>query len=461
MTENFVMKSNINRMVQPGLGGRLVLMAMLFTLTCIIANPVRAAEDSQSPLTLQEAVAKARSHSYLSQAQNLDYEGSLEEKHQALTGFLPKVQANYRLISYREQPYRISGGMRASVAHQALYHWDATIIQPLFTGFGLTSKYQMAELTTRVRKQEKQQVNLDVGRDAKSAYYNVLLTEKILQVREQTIQAIQAQESDAQKFFDQELIPLNDLLRAKVALANALQEKEAAAAQLQMAQAGFNLLIGEATDSPVLLEDVNAVQPLDTDKDLPQYVSAALVNRPVLITGRLGLQSLEKAVQAAQSRYYPQVSAFASYEQDGNNPAANENDYANRYNSSAGIQAQWDVFEWGKTRSQVAQSRLGLKAAQQRIMALEDKVRLEVESAYRDLEVACRNIATSEQALGQARENWRIIRLQYQEQMSTSTDVLDAQTYLSQADTNYYLSLYGYLISLADLERAVGLETIP
>ena len=53
-------------------------------------------------------------------------------------------------------------------------------------------------------------------------------------------------------------------------------------------------------------------------------------------------------------------------------------------------------------------------------------------------------------------ENWRITDLQYKEQIATSTDVLDARTELTQAESNYYQALYGYMISLCDLERAMG-----
>lgn len=42
------------------------------------------------------------------------------------------------------------------------------------------------------------------------------------------------------------------------------------------------------------------------------------------------------------------------------------------------------------------------------------------------------------------------------EQIATSTDVLDARNFLTQADTNYFRSMYGYLSAVAALERAVG-----
>jgi outer membrane protein TolC len=59
-------------------------------------------------------------------------------------------------------------------------------------------------------------------------------------------------------------------------------------------------------------------------------------------------------------------------------------------------------------------------------------------------------------AVKQAEENLRITTLQYQEQIVISTEVLDAEVYLTQARTNYYQALYGYQLAWADLERAVG-----
>ena len=60
------------------------------------------------------------------------------------------------------------------------------------------------------------------------------------------------------------------------------------------------------------------------------------------------------------------------------------------------------------------------------------------------------------QALDLARENWRISDLQYKEQVTTSTDVLDARALLTQADTNYFRAVYGFLDAVAGLDRAVG-----
>ena len=59
-------------------------------------------------------------------------------------------------------------------------------------------------------------------------------------------------------------------------------------------------------------------------------------------------------------------------------------------------------------------------------------------------------------ALDQAREHWRITNLRFRQQLTTSTEVLDARTYLSRAETGFYQALYGSGIARADLDEAVG-----
>ncbi|MBW1839608.1 MAG: TolC family protein, partial [Deltaproteobacteria bacterium] len=69
-----------------------------------------------------------------------------------------------------------------------------------------------------------------------------------------------------------------------------------------------------------------------------------------------------------------------------------------------------------------------------------------------------KNIFVAETAREQAEENSRLNQERYNEQMATTTDVLDAQTLLTEAQNNYYNALSDYHIAKARLERAVGRE---
>jgi outer membrane protein len=59
-------------------------------------------------------------------------------------------------------------------------------------------------------------------------------------------------------------------------------------------------------------------------------------------------------------------------------------------------------------------------------------------------------------AIEQAEENFRINQERYREQLATSTDVIDAQTLLTKAKSDYATALGDYNISYSKLERAMG-----
>jgi len=193
---------------------------------------------------------------------------------------------------------------------------------------------------------------------------------------------------------------------------------------------------------------------------LPDLLSQAMSCRPELKQLETALAQADLWIRMAQSDFYPKVYFTGRYEQLGDNPRATNNEFGNAYNTIIGAQAVWPFFEWGKTRADVNKARYDKKALDAKVEGVRDSIRLEVKNAHQQLLVADKNIDTAREALAQAEENFRITNLQYQQQVTTSTEVLDARTFLTQAEMNYYSALYGYMIARAELERAVGVEDI-
>ena len=103
----------------------------------------------------------------------------------------------------------------------------------------------------------------------------------------------------------------------------------------------------------------------------------------------------------------------------------------------ATVQLQWKFWQSGKTRADTANVRQQISALKSNIEGYRNQVLEEVRGSILDCRVAGGNIETAAAALEQAKENWRITALQYQEQTALASDVLDARTFLSQADANY------------------------
>ncbi|MCD6298013.1 MAG: TolC family protein, partial [Deltaproteobacteria bacterium] len=67
-----------------------------------------------------------------------------------------------------------------------------------------------------------------------------------------------------------------------------------------------------------------------------------------------------------------------------------------------------------------------------------------------------KNIPTTSKAVEQAEENLRVSEERYKAQVTTSTEVLDAQTLLTEGRMNYYRALYDHNLAKARLRRAIG-----
>ena len=85
-----------------------------------------------------------------------------------------------------------------------------------------------------------------------------------------------------------------------------------------------------------------------------------------------------------------------------------------------------------------------------------NNVRLQIKSDLLNLQTAYKNIKTAKLSVRQAEENLKITNLQYRQETVTSTEVLDADTYLKKAELNFFKQKTAYDIYLAKLQRAIG-----
>ncbi len=434
--------------------------AHLALLFCVIVTCSAGAQETiADPLTIEEAVEIAVKNNANVNESKEKINSASEQTESVRADRFFKIGASYSYTRLSEEPFQVintgsGGSVKAQVGDQDQHHWDVTLVQPIFTGFALSTKEHMARLEVQTVKLEKQETVLHVTQEVKTAFLHVLLAKKILLVIDDAISALQSHESDAQLLYESGLIRYNDLLAVKVELADVVQDREEALANRKMALANLNRWLNYDINQETELVDIENIP--FVAMDLLALIKEGLRDRPLFQALRLGLETLDDAIILEKSAYYPDVALIGSYQQDGNSLGAASNDFSNDHNASLTIQANWTLFEWNKTTSKVRKVQHDRRALLARIADIEDAVRLQIKDSYLRLTVAQKNIQTANEALTHAEENWRIINLLYKEQVAIATEVLDARTFLTRAETNFYNSLYGYRVALAALERATG-----
>ena len=414
-----------------------------------------------SILTLEQAVSEAIANNALVRYAMEREKAAVETKKSATADFFPKLSASYSYERLKEEPYAIFEnplvpGTKYKVPVRDLndFSWNISLIQPVFTGFALITKRQLAELNIDLRGIERQQAVLDVAKEAKIAYFRVLLAKRYVEIAKEEVDQLRLHLRDAKQFYDQGIIPRNDLLKSEVALAQAEQNLVKAKSNLKVAIANLNVVLERDIGEQTELEDVSSFKP--KRYNLSELYREALGQRPELKGLEIAIRGAELRARLAKSNYYPKVYIIARYDQEGKDPGATENDFENSHNAVIGFQAEWILFEWGKRLSEVRQAYYEKLALEHRLKTIKDSIKLEVKDAFEKLRVATRNITTAVTALKQAKENFRITNLQYQQNVTTSTEVLDARTFLTQAEVSYFDALYGYMVAEAELVRAIG-----
>ena len=123
---------------------------------------------------------------------------------------------------------------------------------------------------------------------------------------------------------------------------------------------------------------------------------------------------------------------------------------------SVGASATWNLWDGGATQNAIKKANAQLEQAKEANLATVDAVLLAVQKAYLNLRSAEQTIQSTQTAVAQGQESFRIATLRYRAGVGTNLDVLDAETKLTTARNNYVEALYNYNISIAALEQLTG-----
>ena len=339
------------------------------------------------------------------------------------------------------------------------YNFVTSFSQPIFTGFALINQYKIASLGLDVAEISEKLTRQDVILDAKNAYFSILKSQKLMVVAEDTVKQVNAQKEVAENMYQVGMSPLNDLLQSQVQLANDKQRFITAQNNLEISKSQFNTLLRRPVNAPVAIVDILDYTPFD--QDINYCLAQANQNRLELQVADLEVQIAQKDYQLSKRNYFPSIDLTGTltrrgtdWDVDGGEGIADKKFWDIRATAS------WDFWQWGRTRYGVKEKLSRLSQAKYGKENILDNIELEVKQAFLRTKESEKNITTIEKAIEQAKENLRITEERYKEQVSTTTDVLVAQTLLTETMTNYYNALYDFKIAKSVLYRAIGQEIL-
>ena len=321
--------------------------------------------------------------------------------------------------------------------------------QPLFNGGKTIYGRRQARAGVEAAEAQLQRGEQEVRLHTAEAYWGVVLAREGLEAVRQGLETARAHAATAQSHFEQQTAPLSDLLAAQVRVAELRGEEIAAVNRVAQGADGLSLVMG--MDSGVEVAPADTLSYREMAAGLDELVADALADRADLAAAARQMEAAGHGVGVARAEFIPHLNGFAQIGLDSEKLLEKQGE-----SWTVGAMVTWNLFSGLRSAGRLKQAQAQQAQARAQNAFLKEQAAREVAQAWRSVKAAQAQVGIAGEAVEQAEERLRMTSLQYQEELVTATDLLDAETGLTQARMRRLQALHALNVGMARLEYAVG-----
>ncbi|MBZ0157755.1 MAG: TolC family protein [Alphaproteobacteria bacterium] len=431
-------------------------MRVFFFLLCFfLFSGAAAAEKGTTVYTLSEAVSFALKNNPGVRASGKEIEGSFYGIASAKAERLPALTLNGGITRYRyPTPVTpISGSPLEGAAfpefENTLYDAGVSFFVSLYRGGRLDRGVKIAEINRSISQDLYQSDRQGLIYNVASTYYKIAQLGKLLRAAEASVGQLAAHKRNVELFLEAGTVPRVELLKAEAELAHARQNAIAVRNHQESAYELLKALMGiEDREERISLIFDEEIPSIGSDREAS--VVKALSLRPDYRALLKRQERAEERVKLVEGKKLPHVYATGEFsERSGEGLAFKEN-------WSFGVRLSLPLFDGGLIKAEAGRELVEREKLKEEERSLRLAIVREVTDAHLALVNAKERVGVAQKAIDSARETLRIEDLKFESGKGTGTDVIDAQTAVLRAESDYYQAFYDLQAAGAFLRKAVG-----
>jgi outer membrane protein len=440
------------------------------------AAPAAAAEDtfekdldalfSSGGLTAEQAAARAVKSSPTVRRSVADIEVAIAQAESAELSRVPRIggQFTYTRLSDVNSAIVIPGSNMSFALPVFLntYSFDANLNINLSDYLLRYPKLvEAARLGEEVARVSRRSSEVNVGQDAKLAYYEWVRSKLQVLIAQRQLAQVQTTLTQIRALADAQRVSRADLMRVESNEAVAEQTLTQLTLLEQLREEQLRILIDEPSGTALSIgEDIRqdlaapGASPID---DAMRTARSQRLDFKVLETG---IEAKEKQRAAEKASYYPKLSGFATAEYSNPNQRFFGNPDAEfNFSWAAGLQVGWTLNDalFEKTTDH------RLRAETDQLRADQDNLargtRVQIIAAQQAIENARTALETSKKGLAAAEEGYRVRRELLNAERATAVELVDAETDLTRARITALNARVDLRVAIVSLQHAVGSDT--
>jgi outer membrane protein TolC len=324
--------------------------------------------------------------------------------------------------------------------------------QPLSQLHRIKLQIKQQEMASQISRAQLSATEQTLVNEIKRAYYAILQSQGAAQAAEANIKLYRELDRVTGEYVVQQVVLKTELMDVQTRLAKAEYELMTVQNQLLAQKEQLNHLLGRdvRTEFAVSSGDETALAVM-RETDLVSARERALANRPEIREANLRIEQAKLDKRIKKSEFIPDVSLTVNY--------ATTFSYSNfvpRTLSGVGVQVEWEVFDWGRKKREVADKAKSVDQANNNLLDAQSEVLMEVNTRFRQMQESRQLLKVAKLAQTQARANVQMVTYKYRLDAVLLKDVLQAQTVLANSDYDYQKALLAFWTAKADFEKAIG-----
>lgn len=337
------------------------------------------------------------------------------------------------------------------------YYARASLQWPIYTGGRADALIAAARAEAGATAADIAVARADLRLEAVRAYWALVTATEALRVVEGALARTGAHLRDISSRFDAGLVPPNDV--SAVRAEQARQRMLVIDARNRRAS-----MVEEIRRLTGIRGDITAAAPLASDPP-PLAPPPAPPSAGPLSAGPLRpeVDALQQRVEAAAGRASaaaagrrPTVAVTGAADYANPNPRIFPRTDVWRPSWEVGVVASWTVFDGGRVAAERAEAEAAVRALRARQTDLDARIATDIAQRRLDLESAHAALDAAREAVASAADARRVLAERFAVGVATSTDVLDADVALLQAELERTRTLANIKLAEARLARAEG-----
>ena len=290
---------------------------------------------------------------------------------------------------------------------------------PIFSGFKLKNSIKVSDNLYQAETANALQTKEETSMKVVNYFAALYKAQKTVELLNENYKSAEQRVKDFTELEKNEIVPKNDLLKTQLQLSKV---------QLSLDQAKSNLsVVNYELTSFLKLDPKTKIEIKESDfynfemNNIPTDENPALENRKDLEALRFQEKASQANIKVARSGYYPSLSLIGGYT---TLDLKNVVTVQNAMNFGVGISYNLSGIFKNATEVKVAKSQAEELQASQTMLT--DYIKIQVQKAIEDYDLAVKQSAVYTQAVEQATENYRILKDKYDNGLADTNDLLEA-----------------------------------